>query len=144
MALRHCIAARQLRASVPREAANGARSRICEFLRRARAASRCNSSTFRAIGGVRAHGTRAVSIPENELGAPGPQGNVIPVTYVPFLGMRIFFPCGELRRNRDRAEHYNRSVAEDSSLYHDCRPGIITGCSELIRVGTRPEPRLKS
>src|SRR3981189_2395051 len=38
---------------------------------------------FRAIGGS-ALTDRNISVPENELGAPGPHGGTIPVTYVPF------------------------------------------------------------
>src|SRR5258705_9384472 len=38
---------------------------------------------FRAIGGS-ALTDKSISVPENELGAPGPHGSAIPVTYVPF------------------------------------------------------------
>src|ERR1700722_11862188 len=38
---------------------------------------------FRAIGGS-ALTDANIAIPENELGAPGPSGSAIPVTYVPF------------------------------------------------------------
>src|SRR5258708_9025533 len=37
---------------------------------------------FRAIGGS-ALTDKSISVPENELGAPGPHGRAIPVTYVP-------------------------------------------------------------
>ena len=45
---------------------------------------------FRAIGGSALTDSN-IAVPENELGAPGPNGSAIPVTYVPFR-MRIFFP----------------------------------------------------
>jgi 7-cyano-7-deazaguanine synthase len=38
---------------------------------------------FQAIGGS-ALTDRTIQVPENELGAPGPGGSTIPVTYVPF------------------------------------------------------------
>jgi len=43
----------------------------------------CNLDHFRAIGGS-ALTDKSISVPENELGAPGPHGSAIPVTYVPF------------------------------------------------------------
>jgi len=52
---------------------------IVKFLRSGGNGLSCNSITFRAIGGS-ALTDKSISVPENGLGAPGPQGSVIPVT----------------------------------------------------------------
>src|SRR5260370_579343 len=49
---------------------------------------------FRAIGGS-ALTDNNISVPENELGAPGPHGSAIPVTDVPFPNSQFLSVAGE-------------------------------------------------
>src|SRR2546425_8519294 len=48
---------------------------------------------FRAIGGSALTDMR-IGVPENELGAAGPQGSAIPVTYVPFRNAHFLSVAG--------------------------------------------------
>jgi 7-cyano-7-deazaguanine synthase len=97
---------------------------------------------FRAIGGSALTDAR-IAVPENELGAAGPHGSSIPVTYVPFRNAH-FLSVGVSWAEAIGAQAiYIGAVAEDSSGYPDCRPEYYRMFQELIRVGTRPETRIE-
>lgn len=93
---------------------------------------------FRAIGGS-ALTDKRIQIPENELGAPGPGGSTIPVTYVPFRNAHFLSVGVSWAESIGARAIYIGAVAEDSSGYPDCRPEYYRVFQELIRVGTRPE-----
>lgn len=96
---------------------------------------------FRAIGGS-ALTDENIAVPENELGAPGPHGSAIPVTYVPFRNAH-FLSVGVSWAEAIGAEAvYIGAVAEDSSGYPDCRAEYYQVFQELVRVGTRPETHI--
>ncbi len=76
---------------------------------------------FRAIGGS-ALTDKNISVPENELGAPGPQGSTIPVTYVPFRNAHFLSVAVSWAEAVGAGAIYIGAVAEDSSGYPDCRP----------------------
>jgi 7-cyano-7-deazaguanine synthase len=97
---------------------------------------------FRAIGGS-ALTDKSISIPENELGAPGPQGSAIPVTYVPFRNAHFLSVAVSWAEAIGAGAIYIGAVAEDSSGYPDCRPEYYRVFQELIRVGTRPETQIE-
>ena len=97
---------------------------------------------FRAIGGS-ALTDRNISVPENELGAPGPQGSAIPVTYVPFRNAHFLSVAVSWAEAIGAGAIYIGAVAEDSSGYPDCRPEYYRVFQELIRVGTRPETQIE-
>ena len=97
---------------------------------------------FRAIGGS-ALTDKRISVPENELGAPGPHGNAIPVTYVPFRNAHFLSVAVSWAEAIGAVGIYIGAVAEDSSGYPDCRPEYYRVFQELIRVGTRPETRIE-
>jgi 7-cyano-7-deazaguanine synthase len=97
---------------------------------------------FRAIGGS-ALTDKNISIPENELGAPGPQGSAIPVTYVPFRNAHFLSVAVSWAEAIGAGAIYIGAVAEDSSGYPDCRPEYYRVFQELIRVGTRPETQIE-
>ena len=97
---------------------------------------------FRAIGGS-ALTDKSISVPENELGAPGPQGSAIPVTYVPFRNAHFLSVAVSWAEAIGAAAIYIGAVAEDSSGYPDCRPEYYKVFQELIRVGTRPETQIE-
>ncbi|HYL64547.1 MAG TPA: 7-cyano-7-deazaguanine synthase QueC [Candidatus Methylomirabilis sp.] len=97
---------------------------------------------FRAIGGSALTDTR-IAVPENELGAPGPHGGAIPVTYVPFRNAHFLSVAVSWAEAIGAGAVYIGAVAEDSSGYPDCRAEYYKVFQELVRVGTRPETRIE-
>jgi 7-cyano-7-deazaguanine synthase len=97
---------------------------------------------FRAIGGS-ALTDKNISVPENELGAPGPRGGAIPVTYVPFRNAHFLSVAVSWAEAIGAGAIYIGAVAEDSSGYPDCRPEYYRVFQELIRAGTRPETQIE-
>jgi 7-cyano-7-deazaguanine synthase len=97
---------------------------------------------FSTIGGS-ALTDEKIAVPENELGAPGPQGSVIPVTYVPFRNAHFLSVAVSWAEVIGARAIYIGAVAEDSSGYPDCRPEYYRVFQELIRVGTRPETQIE-
>ena len=96
---------------------------------------------FRAIGGS-ALTDEKIAVPENTLGAPGPRGSAIPVTYVPFRNAHFLSVAVSWAEVIGARAIYIGAVAEDSSGYPDCRPEYYQVFQELIRVGTRPETQI--
>src|SRR5690348_16703695 len=76
---------------------------------------------FRAIGGSALTDAK-IAVPENELGAPGPGGSAIPVTYVPFRNAHFLSVAVSWAEATGAGPIYIGAVAEDSSGYPDCRP----------------------
>jgi 7-cyano-7-deazaguanine synthase len=97
---------------------------------------------FRAIGGSALTDTKIV-VPENELGASGPGGSPIPVTYVPFRNAHFLSVGVSWAEAIGAGAIYIGAVAEDSSGYPDCRPEYYRVFQELIRVGTKPETEIE-
>jgi 7-cyano-7-deazaguanine synthase len=97
---------------------------------------------FRAIGGS-ALTDESIAVPENELGAPGPGGSSIPVTYVPFRNAHFLSVAVSWAEAIGANAIYIGAVAEDSSGYPDCRAEYYRVFQELIRVGTRPETQIE-
>jgi 7-cyano-7-deazaguanine synthase len=97
---------------------------------------------FRAIGGSALTDAR-IAVPENELGAPGPQGSAIPVTYVPFRNAHFLSVAVSWAEVIGAGAIYIGAVTEDSSGYPDCRSEYYRVFQELVRVGTRPETRIE-
>jgi 7-cyano-7-deazaguanine synthase len=97
---------------------------------------------FRSIGGS-ALTDKSIEVPENELGAPGPRGSAIPVTYVPFRNAHFLSVAVSWAEAISAREIYIGAVAEDSSGYPDCRLEYYRVFQELIRVGTRPETQIE-
>jgi 7-cyano-7-deazaguanine synthase len=97
---------------------------------------------FRAIGGSALTDAR-IAVPKNELGAPGPHGSAIPVTYVPFRNAHFLSVAVSWAEVIGAGAIYIGAVAEDSSGYPDCRPEYYRVFQELVRAGTRPETRIE-
>jgi 7-cyano-7-deazaguanine synthase len=95
---------------------------------------------FRAIGGS-ALTDRKIAVPEDELGIPGPHGD-IPVSYVPFRNAHFLSVAVSWAEATGAESVYIGAVAEDSSGYPDCRPEYYRAFQELVRVGTRPETKI--
>jgi 7-cyano-7-deazaguanine synthase len=97
---------------------------------------------FRAIGGSALTDAK-IAVPENELGAAGPQGSSIPVTYVPFRNAHFLSVAVSWAEAIGAEAVYIGAVAEDSSGYPDCRAEYYQVFQELVRVGTRPETQIE-
>ena len=97
---------------------------------------------FRVIGGSALTDSK-IAVPENELGAPGPHGSSIPVTYVPFRNAHFLSVAVSWTEAIGASAVYIGAVAEDSSGYPDCRPEYYRVFQELVRVGTRPETKIE-
>jgi 7-cyano-7-deazaguanine synthase len=97
---------------------------------------------FRAIGGS-ALTDANIAVPENELGAAGPGGSAIPVTYVPFRNAHFLSVAVSWAEAIGAGAVYIGAVAEDSSGYPDCRAEYYKVFQELVRVGTRPETQIE-
>jgi 7-cyano-7-deazaguanine synthase len=97
---------------------------------------------FRAIGGSALTDAK-IAVPENELGVPGPEGNSIPVTYVPFRNAHFLSIAVSWAEASGAGAIYIGAVAEDSSGYPDCRPEYYQAFQALIRRGTRPETKVE-
>ncbi len=85
---------------------------------------------FRAIGGS-ALTDKSISVPENELGAPGPHGSAIPVTYVPFRNAHFLSVAVSWAEAIGASAIYIGAVAEDEIV----TPVITLKKSEIIRRG---------
>jgi 7-cyano-7-deazaguanine synthase len=97
---------------------------------------------FRAIG-ESALTDEKIAVPKNELGALGPHGSAIPVTYVPFRNAHFLSVAVSWAEAIGAGAIYIGAVAEDSSGYPDCRPEYYKVFQDLIRVGTRPETQIE-
>jgi 7-cyano-7-deazaguanine synthase len=97
---------------------------------------------FRAIGGSALTDSK-IAVPENELGAPGPGGSAIPVTYVPFRNAHFLSVAVSWAEAIGAGAVYIGAVAEDSSGYPDCRAEYYAVFQQLVRVGTRPETHIE-
>src|SRR2546423_11320218 len=97
---------------------------------------------FRAIGGSALTDER-IQIPENALGAAGPRGSSIPVSYVPFRNAHFLSVAVSWAEALGGGAVYIGAVAEDSSGYPDCRPEYYQKFQELVREGTRPETEIE-
>src|SRR5260370_4985950 len=96
---------------------------------------------FRAIGGSALTDNR-ISVPENELGAPGPHGSAIPVTYGPFRNAHFLSVAVSWAAAIGAGTIYIGAVAEESSGDPDCRPEYYRAFQDLVRAGTRPDTQV--
>ena len=67
----------------------------------------------------------------------------IPTTYVPFRNTHFLAAAVSWGEVLGARSIYIGAVEEDSSGYPDCREPYIEAFNELIRLGTRPETRLR-
>jgi 7-cyano-7-deazaguanine synthase len=74
-------------------------------------------------------------------GAPEP--GVIPTSYVPFRNAHLLSAAASWGEVLGARAIYVGAVWEDSSGYPDCRPEFYRAFEEAIRLGTRPDTRLR-
>ena len=94
-------------------------------------------SDLRQIGGS---SLTDAGIPVRE-GAP--LAGVIPSSYVPFRNAHLLSAAASWGEVLGARAIYVGAVWEDSSGYPDCRPEFYRAFEEAIRLGTKPETRLR-
>lgn len=92
---------------------------------------------LRAIGGS---SLTDRSIPVRE--GPPVEG-VVPSSYVPFRNAHLLAAAASWGELLGAAAIFVGAVWEDSSGYPDCRPEFYRAFEEAIRLGTRPETRIR-
>lgn len=97
---------------------------------------------FAQIGGSALTDSR-IAVPEGTGGGEFAGGRGIPVTYVPFRNAHFLAVAVSWAEAIGARAVYIGAVAEDSSGYPDCRPEYYRVFQELVKVGTRPETRIR-
>jgi 7-cyano-7-deazaguanine synthase len=95
---------------------------------------------FKQIGGS-ALTDRGIGVPED--GAGTASGGPIPPTYVPFRNAHFLSVSVSWAEVLGATAVFIGAVAEDSSGYPDCRPEYYHAFEDLVRIGTRPETRIR-
>jgi len=92
---------------------------------------------LRAIGGSSLTDA-ALAVREGE-----PEEGVVPTSYVPFRNAHLLSAATSWAEVLGATAIYVGAVWEDSSGYPDCRPEFYRAFEEAIRLGTRPETRIR-
>jgi 7-cyano-7-deazaguanine synthase len=95
---------------------------------------------FKQIGGS-ALTDRGIGVPED--GAGTASSGPIPPTYVPFRNAHFLSVSVSWAEVLGATAVFIGAVAEDSSGYPDCRPEYYHAFEDLVRIGTRPETRIR-
>ena len=118
-----------------------ARERRCfEALARHFAAQRTLVVDFPALRSVGGSSLTDRAIPVRE-GAP--EAGVVPTSYVPFRNAHLLAAATSWAEVLGATAIFVGAVWEDSSGYPDCRPEFYRAYEEAIRLGTRPETRIR-
>jgi 7-cyano-7-deazaguanine synthase len=72
-----------------------------------------------------------------------PVKDVVPTSYVPFRNAHLLAAATSWGERLGAEALFVGAVWEDSSGYPDCRPEFYRAFEEAIRLGTRPETRLR-
>lgn len=67
----------------------------------------------------------------------------IPTSYVPFRNANLLSACVSWAEVLNAKAVFIGAVYEDSSGYPDCRPEFFKAFEEVIRIGTKPETKIK-
>src|SRR5262245_41633875 len=118
-----------------------ARERRCfEALARHFGAERTLVVEFPALRAIGGSSLTDTSIPVRE-GAP--VAGVVPSSYVPFRNAHLLAAATSWAEVLGATAVFVGAVEEDSSGYPDCRPAFYRAYEEAIRLGTRPETRIR-
>jgi len=94
-------------------------------------------SALRQIGGSSLT-DRAVPVREGE-----PVEGVVPTSYVPFRNAHLLAAAVSWGEVIGAGAVFVGAVWEDSSGYPDCRPEFYRAFEEAVRLGTRPDTRIR-
>jgi 7-cyano-7-deazaguanine synthase len=92
---------------------------------------------LRAIGGSSLT-DRAIPVREG-----APVSGAVPTSYVPFRNAHLLAAAASWGEVLGAEAIFVGAVWEDSSGYPDCRPEFYRAFEEAIRIGTRPDTRLR-
>jgi 7-cyano-7-deazaguanine synthase len=67
----------------------------------------------------------------------------IPTSYVPFRNANILSACVSWAEVLNAKAVFIGAVYEDSSGYPDCRPEFFSTFEKMVRLGTKPETKIK-
>jgi 7-cyano-7-deazaguanine synthase len=81
---------------------------------------------------------RAIPVREGE-----PEAGRVPTSYVPFRNAHLLAAATSWAEVLRAESIHVGAVWEDSSGYPDCRPEFYRAYEEAVRLGTRPETRLR-
>jgi 7-cyano-7-deazaguanine synthase len=69
--------------------------------------------------------------------------NEIPTSYVPFRNANILSACVSWAEGLNAKAVFIGAVFEDSSGYPDCRPEFFSAFEKMVKLGTKPETKIK-
>jgi 7-cyano-7-deazaguanine synthase len=92
---------------------------------------------------LRAIGASSLTDPAIPVREGSPVDGVIPTSYVPFRNAHLLSAAASWGEVLGAKAIFVGAVWEDSSGYPDCRPEFYRAFEEAIRLGTRPETRLR-
>ena len=92
---------------------------------------------------LRAVGGSALTDPRRDAVHARRRGSPIPDTYVPFRNTHLLALAVSWAEVSGARRVYIGAVEEDSSGYPDCRAAYFEEFNRLIRLGTRPETRIR-
>ena len=95
------------------------------------------SSTLRAIGGS------SLTDPMLPVRLGEPEKGVVPSSYVPFRNAHLLAAATSWAETIEARAIFVGAVWEDSSGYPDCQPEFYRAFQEAIRLGTRPDTRIR-
>jgi 7-cyano-7-deazaguanine synthase len=95
---------------------------------------------FPALAAVGGSSLTDRAIPVRE-GAP--EAGIVPTSYVPFRNAHLLAAATSWAEVLGASAIYVGAVWEDSSGYPDCRPEFYRAFEEAIRLGTRPQTRIR-
>jgi 7-cyano-7-deazaguanine synthase len=72
-----------------------------------------------------------------------PVEGTIPTSYVPFRNAHLLAAAASWAETIGASAIFIGAVEQDSSGYPDCRPAFYAAFQEAIRLGTRPETRIR-
>jgi 7-cyano-7-deazaguanine synthase len=67
----------------------------------------------------------------------------IPTSYVPFRNANILSACVSWAEGLNAKAVFIGAVFEDSSGYPDCRPEFFSAFEKMVKLGTKPETKIK-
>lgn len=96
-----------------------------------------------AFPALRAVGGSSLTDPRLPVREGEPQAGVVPTSYVPFRNAHLLAAATSWAEVLGAGAIFVGAVWEDSSGYPDCRPEFYRAYEEAIRLGTRPETRIR-
>ena len=95
------------------------------------------------FAGLRQIGGSSLTDPGIPVREGAPVAGIVPTSYVPFRNAHLLAAAASWAEVIGAGSVHVGAVWEDSSGYPDCRPEFYRAFEEAIRLGTRPETRIR-